>query len=457
MATLSSPGIGSGLDINGIVSKLMLVESRPLTQLAAKEASFQAKISAYGSVKSALDNLLGAVNTLKTAGTYTGLSATSSNKDVATATAASGALAGTYSINVTQLAKYHTVRSSDAYTATSNTFTHGTLSIQIGSGTPVNITIDGSNNTLAGIRDAINAANAGVKASIVNDGTNYRLILNSQTLGSSGAITVAVTDSGSGGSFALGNLASPSLVTTQNADDAQLTINGLAITRSSNTITDAIDNVTLNLVATGSTTVTVGKNTAAVVAAFDGFVKAFNEAKKQIDAVAKYDPQTKKAAVLTGDAAIRSVQSQLNQLVFSRVSGFGDIGTLSDIGIRLQSDGTLKLDTAKLTEALNDPNKDVKGLMTQTTAGNPGIAVRFATALQSMLEAKGVIDSRTEGINASIKLLQQQTETMKRRLQDIEARYRAQFSALDSTIASMSQTSQYLTQQLANLPKINTG
>ncbi|MCX8018649.1 MAG: flagellar filament capping protein FliD, partial [Rhodocyclaceae bacterium] len=152
-------------------------------------------------------------------------------------------------------------------------------------------------------------------------------------------------------------------------------------------------------------------------------------------------------------AAMRSIQSQLNSLVFSRVSGFGDIGSLSDIGVRLQKDGTLSLDTSKLTAALNDPTKDVKGLMTQTTAGNTGIAVRFADALKSIVEAKGVLDSRTEGVNASIKALQKQYETMQRRLQDIEARYRAQFTALDSTISSLNQTSQYLAQQLANLPK----
>lgn len=453
MATISSPGLGSGLDVNGIVSKLMAVERQPLVALTRREASYQAKISAYGSVKSALVSLQGAVNTLKTAGTYTGLSASSSNKEVATATASSGALIGSYTLEVTQLAKNHTVRSTAPFTAPTNTFTHGTLSIQIGSGTPKTITIDGTNNTLAGIRNAINTANAGVTASIVNDGTNHRLLLSSKTLGSNGTITVSVTDSGSGGSFALDVLQSANLVTTQTADDAEFEINGLPITRSSNTISDAIDNVTLNLAATGTTTISVGRNTAAVVAAFDGFVKAFNEAKKQIDSVSKYDTEAKKAATLTGDAAMRAIQSQLNQLAFSRVSGIGDIASLSDLGVQLQKDGTLALNTAKLTAALNASPDNVKDLMTQTTAGNTGIAVRFADALKSMIDAKGIIDSRTEGVNASIKVLQKQYETMQRRLQDIEARYRSQFTALDSMIASLSQTSQYLAQQLANLPK----
>ncbi|MCX7898433.1 MAG: flagellar filament capping protein FliD [Rhodocyclaceae bacterium] len=456
MATISSPGLGSGLDINGIVSKLMAVESQPLKAMAAKEASYQAKISALGGLKSALSSLQASANTLAQAGTYTGYSATSTNKEVLTATAANGNSAGSYAIQVTQLAKYHTLRTNGNYSSTAATFNTGTLSISVGSGSPVTITIDATNNTLAGIRDAINAANAGVTASIVNDGSAQRLVLTSKTLGSAGAITVSVSDSGSGGDNPLTDLASANLVQTQAAQDAQLTINGLSITRSSNTISDALDGVTLTLAGTGSTTLTVGKNTAAVVTAFDGFVKAFNEVKKQIDTIAQYDPETKKAAILTGDATVRGIASRLNQLVFESVSGLGDIARLSDIGVRLQKDGTLSLDTAKLTAALNDPNKDVKSLMTQTTSGNPGIAVRFKNEIAAMVEAKGLIDSRTEGINASIKDLQQRMEVFQRRLKSIEDRYRTQFSSLDSLVASLNQTSQFLSLQLARLSNTTT-
>lgn len=456
MATISSPGLGSGLDINGIVSKLMAVESQPLKAMAAREASYQAKISALGSLKAALADLQASANTLAQAGTYTGYSASSSNKDVLTATAANGNSAGSYTINVTQLAKYHALRTNGNYASTSATFNTGTISISVGSGAPVDVTIDNTNNTLTGIRDAINAANAGVTASIVNDGSYQRLVLTSKTLGSAGAITVSVTDSGSGGANALTDFASANLVQTQAAQDAQLSINGLSITRSSNTITDALDGVTLTLTGTGSTTLTVGKNTAAIVTAFDGFVKSFNAVKKQIDTIAQYDPATKKAAVLTGDATVRGIAGRLNQLVFSSVTGLGDIARLSDIGIRLQKDGTLSLDTAKLTAALNDPTKDVKSLMTQTTSGNEGIAVRFKNEIATMIDAKGLIDARSEGLNASVKGIQRQMEVFQRRLQSIEERYRSQFSALDSMIASLNQTSQYLSQQLARLPTNTT-
>ncbi len=456
MATISSPGLGSGLDINGIVSKLMAVERQPMTKLVAREASYQAKISAYGTVKSAVAGLQSAAAKLASANTYNAMSAKSSDTDKLTASVSGTPAAGNYTINVTQLAKYHTLRTNGNYTATTNTFTTGTISISIGGGTAVDVTINGTNNTLAGIRDAINNANAGVTASIVSDGTYQRLLLTSKTIGSVGDITVNVTDSGSGGTFALNGLASGNLVQLQAADDAQLSVNGLSITRTSNTIGDAIDGVTLTLTATGSATVTVAKDTASVVSAFDAFVKAFNEAKKQIGSLSAYNTESQQAAVLTGDATLRNLNSTLNQLVFSSVSGLGnDIATLSDIGVRLQKDGTLALDTAKLTAALNDPDKKVKELMSQTTAGNKGVAVRFKDTLSTWVNSGGMFDSRVDGINATIKSLRSQYTTLERRMQDIEARYRAQFSALDATVASMSQTSQFLSQQLAGLAKLN--
>lgn len=473
MASISSPGLGSGLDVNGIITKLMAVERQPLTVLAAKEAGYQAKISAYGSLKSVLASLQSAAEKLADPDTYTGISATSSDIDVLTVSSSSSAAAASYNVSVTALAKHHALRSNGNYTATTNTFTTGSLSIAVGSGSPVAVTINNTNNTLAGIRDAINAADAGVTASIVNDGTYQRLLLTSGTIGSNGTISISVTDGGSGGSFALGALATGSgfdlpgdvgdppyeynYTQTQAADDAQLSINGLAITRSSNTIDDAIEGLSLTLKEPGSSTVKVGANTAATVSAFDAFVKAFNESKKQIAALSNYDTAGKKAAVLTGDATVRNIQSRLNQLLFSSVAGVtGDIAALSDIGVELQKDGSLSLNTAKLTTALTDPGQDVQSLLTQTTAGNEGVAVRFASSLDAWIESDGLLDNRTDGINATIRTLQKQYETFETRLERIEARYRTQFSALDSLIASLNQTSQYLTQQLANLPKVSS-
>ncbi|MDO8958453.1 MAG: flagellar filament capping protein FliD [Rhodocyclaceae bacterium] len=460
MAGISASGLGSGLDVNSIISQLMALEQQPLKALATKEAGFQAKISSFGMLKGALASLQTAAKTLTTVGTFTGMSASVSDSTVLTASAGSTAAAGNYNLSVTQLAKFHALRSNTDYAATTDTFTTGTLSISIGSGTPKDITIDATNNTLAGIRQAINDADAGVTAAIINDGTTNRLVLTSTTSGSAGAITVAVTPDplSPPATHALSGLASASLVPTQTADDAKLTINGIEITRSSNTITDAIEGVTLSLakgtLATpGTTTLSVAKNTGATAAAIGAFVKAYNDAVTQLKNSSAYDATNKKASTLTGDSTVRSIQSQLNGLVQSSLTGIaGGIGRLSDIGVTVQANGTLAVDNTKLNAALADREKDVGALFTQTTTGNIGIAVRFNAALEAMVGTGGLISSRTDGISASVKDLGKRREALTMRLANIEKRYRTQFTALDSLISGMNKTSQFLTQQLANLP-----
>ncbi|MDP1607053.1 MAG: flagellar filament capping protein FliD [Rhodocyclaceae bacterium] len=462
MAGVSASGLGSGLDVNGIIKQLMALEQQPMKALATKEAGFQAKLSSFGMLKGALASLQTAAKTLSTTGTFTGMSASVSDTSVLTASAGSTAAAGSYSLSVTQLAKFHAVRSNTNYAATTDTFTTGTLAISIGGGTAKNITIDSSNNTLAGIRQAINDADAGVTAAIINDGSTNRLVLSSKTSGSAGAIAVAVTDSGSGGTHALGDLkstgAGTTLVATQTADDAKLTINGIEITRSSNTITDAIEGVTLSLTkgtlaSPGTTSLTVTKNTGATAAAIGAFVKAYNDAVTQLKNSSAYDAANKRASTLTGDSTVRSIQSQLGDLVQSSLTGIsGGIARLSDIGITVQANGTLAVDNTKLNAALADRNMDVGALFTQTTTGNTGIAVRFTAALEAMVGTGGLIGSRTDGISASIKDLGKRAEALNLRLAAIEKRYRAQFTSLDSLVSGMNKTSQFLTQQLANLP-----
>lgn len=457
MAGISAPGLGSGLDINGIISKLMAVERLPLTVLARKEAGQQARLTAFGSLKGALSSLQTAARTLATESTFTGRTATAADSSVLTASASSSAAAGSYAINVTRLAKFHALRSNTNYAATTDTFHTGTLSITIGGGAAVNVAIDGTNNTLAGIRTAINEANAGVTASIVNDGTTNRLVLTSKTSGADGAIAVGVTDSGSGGTHALTGLASAHMVVTQTADNANLTINGIAISRASNTISDALEGLTLSLKKEGATTLTVAQNTGAVTTAVNAFVKAYNDAVGQIKSMTAYDAANRRASVLTGDSTARGIQSQLAALASAQVSGIaGGIARLSDLGIRVQADGTLAADNGRLTTALADQDIDVAALFTRSTAGNEGIAVRFNTLLEGMVGSAGLIAGRTDGINASIQDIRQRGESLQLRLEQIEKRYRAQFTALDTLIASMNQTSQFLSQQLANLPKITT-
>lgn len=443
----------SSLDVNSIVSQLMELEKQPLKVLDTKEASFQAKISAYGTVKSALASLQSAVQTLTQANTFKALGITSTDINVVSGSATTEAAPGTYNIVVDELASAHTVRSNGAYTATSATFNTGTLSIKVGNGAAVDVEITTNNNSLAQVRNAINNAGAGVNATIINDGTNQRLVLTSKTMGLAGEITVTATDSGSGGTNPLSDLDSGNLQLVQLAKDAAFTVNGLSITRPSNTISDVVQGLTLTLAKEGNSTITVAKNPSAAVNAVTAFVTAYNAVVAQNSSLSAYDAANEDASILTGDATLRSIQSKLGSLVNARVSGVtGGLSSLSQVGVSLQRDGTLKLDTSKLTAALNDPDKDVASLFTQTTNGNKGIAIQFNDWLTQATGTSGILASRIDGLTGSIASLDGRRDAINDRLVTIEARYRKQYSALDALITSMSSTSSFLEQQLSNLP-----
>jgi flagellar hook-associated protein 2 len=652
---LSSPGIGSGLDVNGLVSQLMALEQRPLTLLATKEAKYQAQLSAYGSMKGALSSFQSAVAALATPAKFTAVKASVADTAVLTASASPSASAGSYSIQVQTLAQAQKLKSG-TFAATTTTVGTGTLTIQFGtySGgsftlnpdkSAKTITIGSSNASLSGVRDAINAADAGVAASIVNDGSGYRLVVSSKDAGLANALKITVADNDLNNTDAAGlsqlvydasTGGTTNLTQTVAAQNATAVIDGITVTKSTNTLTDAIDGVTLTLLKEGSTTtLSVAKDTAGIKAAVESFVKAYNDLNKTLTDMSKYDAVNKQASILTGDATVRSVQSQLRALFNTALSSAGGgLTTLADIGVTFQTDGTLKLDATKLTNALNDGSKDIStlfaaigkpsdslvgfvsstadtqdgsyainvsqlatrgktvgggaavltinagsndtlsvtvdgvsasltlaagtytattlaaeiqsringasalssagidvtvtqdlGVLTVTSnrygssskvaiTGGTAAADLFGAATQTdgvdvagsiggvaasgsgqaltgagdasglkvnitggatgdrgtigfargyadlldklvgrMLENDGLVDGRMDGINASIKELGTRREALTRRLEQIEKRYRAQFTALDAMIASMTQTSTYLQQQLANLPK----
>ncbi|MBP9712215.1 MAG: flagellar filament capping protein FliD [Sterolibacterium sp.] len=457
---LSSPGLGSGLDVNGLVSKLMSVEQRPLAALNTKEAGYQAKLSAFGSLKGALSSLQTAVGTLTSSSTFTSRTASGSDPTVLTATAANSAAVGSYAVNVTQLAKNLTIRSDTAYAAITDTFNTGSLDITVGATTKT-VTIDSTNNTLDGIRNAINAASAGVTATIVNDGSTNRLVLTAGNTGSAGAFTVAATDAGSGGTNVLTNLAyaggagvAGATLRMQPADDAQLSINGLSVTRSNNTFSDVIEGLSFSLSKTGTSNVTVSRNTSSISNALNGFIKAYNDVNKMLHDTTAFNASTGKASILTGDGAVRNIGSQLKSILGAQVSGLsGGVSSLSDLGVSVQKDGSLSVNGTKLQAALDNPAMDVVGLFTSNTSGNTGIGRRFSDALSGMIGPTGIISGKTEGINSSIADIGKQRSALQVKLTSIESRYRSQFTALDTLMSKMTQTTNYLTQQLDQLAK----
>jgi flagellar hook-associated protein 2 len=472
---VSSPGLGSGLDVTGLVSKLMAVEQQPLVLLQQHEASYQAKITAFGALKGNFSSLQSAAQTLAATTTFTGFAATASDSTVLSASAGTSATSGTYNIGVEQLAKNQTLNTLGNY-GTLDTFKGGSLAISVGStNTTVNIA-DGS--SVASVAQGINSANAGVTATIVNAGppNNYsRLVIASNTTGSAGAITIAVTETGTGGSSTspgvvqsltdlnFSGTATSSVAIAQPADNAVLSINNVSITRSSNTITDAISGVTLSLTKAGSigapvtTQVSVAKNTASTQSAITAFVSAYNAAATQLRTQSAYNAATNTSSALTGDLSVMNLEGQLASLAQNAVTGLtGGISRISDIGITLQKDGTLAVNSTKFQAALANSSNEIQGLFAATTAGNQGVAVRFTTALTSILGSTGTFASETDSFNRSIADLTKQQTDLQARLTTIQARYQAQFTALDTLISGMNSTSSFLTQQLSYLSNLST-
>lgn len=377
---LSAPGIGSGLDVNGIVSQLMAAERQPLNNLATKEAGYQAKLSAYGSVKGAVAGFQTALQGLNSASRFQALTATASDSSVFSASATSTAVAGTYSLEVSSLAQAQKLVAAGQASSTAAigsgaettvTFDFGTISgatfASNGNGTK-SITLDSSNNSLQGIRDAINAAKIGVTASLINDGSDmpYRLVFSSDSQGVSNSMKVSVS-----GDAAVGSLLAHDPAGTQNltqtvaAQNANFKLNGVAVTKTSNSVSDVLEGVTLNLskVTSSPASLTVARDTASVSNSISGFVKAYNDLATTLKNVSGYDAASKRGAVLQGDATVRSLQTQLRGILGTSVTGTpGDLTTLSSIGVAFQKDGSLAVDQTRLNDAMTNHFDEIASL-----------------------------------------------------------------------------------------------
>ncbi len=480
MATITSSGVGSGLDVNGIVTQLMAVEKQPLTALDTKEASYQAKISAYGTLKSSVFSLKTAADALKAESLYTKMSATVSDSTLLTATANSVSKAGNYTVQVVALAKNQALASQDFTSKTADISTiDGKLKIEIGtySGsaftadsmkTAVTIDIAAGSSSLEEIRDQINAANAGVKASVVSiddTGTKFKLAITSNTTGAAGSVKITAMDSSSGILTDNLNIARLSYdptkasgtgneyAVTTTAQDANIKVDGVSLYRNSNTIGDAITGISLTALKEGTTTLKIGGDTTSIRTALESFVTAYNDTITLGRQLSNYDTTTNSASILTGETAARSIMSELRTMIgldFTGTTG-SSIKRMSDLGLAVQRDGTLQINTTKMVNALNNSLSDVTATLTTNTSLFKGIAVQMSTRLGNLLADNGAFGSRLSGINASIKDIGKQRTTLNTRLIGIEKRYRTQFTSLDTLVASMQRTSQYLTQQLAGL------
>lgn len=396
MGVSVTTGIVSGTDYEALITGLVSIESQPLVALAKKEASYQAKITGYGTLKSSLAEFQTAMRSLSSTSKYQTLKATVADTAVATVSASSIAKSGTYSLKVSQLAQAQKLVAAGQANATAAigegttsiiSFDFGTISIPEGgsfdedtgkytgaafksSGSGVQtVTIDSTNNSLTGIRDAINDAGIGVTATIVNDGsdTPYRLALTVDDSGVESSLKISVA-----GDDALSELLSHDPAGTQgfeetaSAQNAKFTVDGIAISKASNVIGDVISGLTLTLLKTNSdsaTSIGVVRDTSAISSGVDSFVTAYNALNTALAGMTSYDKETEESGLLNGDSTTRNIQNQIRKVLTSAVSGgSGTLTRLSQIGVSVQKDGSLALDSTKLQTALTDNFSSFAGL-----------------------------------------------------------------------------------------------
>ena len=439
MGSLSSPGIGSGINVNQLVSQLVAAERAPEDRRISRlESDARADLTAFNQIKTVLGSLRTAANALDGASGTAGRKATVQADAGFTASATSAAALGRYSIEVESLATAQK-RQSAAVAASAN-LGGGTLSFTVGSET-FNVTL-GATNTITELRDAINTATGGkgLSATVVNGDAGSVLVLNAAKAGSAGAITINATGAIAG--FTGG------LAVTTVATDAVVKVDGVTRTSDSNRITDLIGGVTLDLTkAQDNSTFTldvVADNTS-VRTALQTFVGSYNAALAALRNAGNFNADTRTGGPLVGDAAVRGLQQQLRGAVGNA------FGELSALGIRSSKDGSLTVDASKLDAALAADPAAAERLFDKATVGSLG-NVLGARLEGAVAPNTGLLDSRTKALDSRLRGLDSDRERLEVRMTKIEANYRRQYTALDGLVAQLQSTSSFLTQELARLP-----
>lgn len=464
MSGISSLGVGSGLDLNTLLDALVKGERATAEgPLNRRQFSAQSRLSAFGSLKSAASSLADAIAALEDF--KVGRAATSSNDAVVTASAAADAAPGGYRIEVEQLATAQSLATSaaDPFTDSTSALGEGTLTLTVG-GESAAIEIAAGANSLDDVRDAINASGLDVHAAVVRDGDGYRLLVASDVTGTAGKVTITA-----GGTLD-GRLASAAMDETVAAQDAKFRLNGLELTSSSNSVSDVLSGVTLELHGVSlpgeSASLTIGTDKAAVSSKLADVVKAYNALVDKIKASSNVpasqgsassdsaDGAASSAGPLVGDSTLRALEQRLGS-VFASVIDIdsegeagqtGGFSSLVEIGLHTDATGHASLDQAALDAALESDDGAVEALVSAFGAS-------FSDTLEAFSGADGILDSRTKQLSAELRRIDRERDRLDVRMQALEERLRKQFSALDSLVSSMKSTSAYLAQHLASLPQ----
>ena len=460
---ISVPGVGSGIDVNSLVSQLVAAEGNAKTILLSdRRTDAQAQISAYGSIKSVLSELQSSLDGLKTGDGFSARSAKSENPDYFTVSVTNDAAIGSYDIEVVQLAESHKLNSA-GFASEDSIVGTGTITISVGSAT-FDILIDSDNNTVGSVRDTINdsLANTGIVATTINvddgsNGTETRLVLTSEEPGVANALTITVTDDDANNTDTSGLSAlvydpdgtgTTNLTEINAAVDAQIRVDNQLATRSSNTLSDVIDNVTIDLVAAdpgNNYTLSVTEDSPAIISSVENFVTEYNKAISTINQLSAFNTETETGALLLGDFTLRGIENQIKRMISDEVSGLiGPVRTLVDLGITSNDDGSLSFDSEVLTTALESDPNGVENFF----SSDFGFANRLDELLDGFVGSGELLDSKTDGLNARVKDIDDDLEDLNLRLQTLEERLMAQFSALDGLLAQLQTTSNFLAQNL---------
>lgn len=468
--TISSTGIGSGLDVSSIITQLMAAESQPLTLLQKAASGINTQISSVGQITSLTSALSDKAQALESLDLWKGVSASSSDSSSVSAdTSAGGATTGTYSVGVSQLAQSQTVTMANP----NGTFTPGKLFIQLGtySGGPpptafankanssaVEVDITSADTSLESVRDKINAANAGVQATIINDANGSRLSLRSTATGAENGFQITATEDADDGDATTGlsQLAydpvggNAQMQLNQSAQNAKATVNGIAIESATNTLTNVSTglNLTVSKITTSPVNITLSTNTAAMTSAIQGFVTAYNALNSNIHDQTKYDAASKTGGPLQGDPTIVGFQQNLRSLVTRSTTGSSTLSMLSQIGVSVQADGSLAIDSTKLSTALANPGEVQKLLADQDSGSAQGIMTGIRMACDSATISGGRLDSETTGLRAQLQRNSDRQAEMQTHLDDEQKRYQTQFQTLDTNMAKLTALSTYMTQQI---------
>lgn len=471
MAAISSIGIGSGLDVNSIISKLVDVEKQPLTALTSKATMYTAQLTGYGTLKSQVATLNDAALSLGTSALWNPQTITSSNTAAVVATATGVPTQTSYSVEVQQLARGQSV-ASDVY-ASSTAMGTGSLTLQLGtwntgmasftpgSAAAVTIPIGTGQDSLTSIASKINDANVGVMATIITDSSGQRLSLRSSTTGAASGFRMQVTDTDTvnndnnglsrlafdpaSGAFGMATTTS----STVQAQDAKATLNGVPVTSSTNTLTGLVPglNFQVGQVTTAPVTVSISQDVATIKKTITDFVAAYNTLNATLTDDTKYDSVNKVGSLFQGDATTIGLQNALRRLVGAATTG-GTFSRLSDIGVTMQHDGSL-VAGSKLDTALQDV-ASVKKFFTADN-GNPainGFGLKLKNFTQGLLSTGGTMDAKTAAITTSMKKNSTAQQTVTDRATAVETRLRTQYSALDKQMGSLTALGNYVTQQV---------